>query len=152
MFTFSGWAAVLSARGSLRGGLGQLRIVSDKSNRTIIQSAVPEAIFVSSDDYEEIKYAVSKSDALAIGPGLGCSSQVGCLLEMLCECGGSPPVLLDADGLNMATAGTGPRIKDWTFERNVLLTPHLGEMARLSSLSPEFIGSDRLVVTKEFAE
>ncbi len=145
-------AAVLSARGSLRGGLGQLRIVSDKSNRTIIQSAVPEAIFVSSDDYEEIKYAVSKSDALAIGPGLGCSSQVGCLLEMLCECGGSPPVLLDADGLNMATAGTGPRIKDWTFERNVLLTPHLGEMARLSSLSPEFIGSDRLVVTKEFAE
>tara|TARA_B110000438_G_C15790866_1_gene640626 strand:- start:268 stop:1812 length:1545 start_codon:yes stop_codon:yes gene_type:complete len=145
-------AAVLSAKGALRGGLGQLRIISDKGNRAVIQSAVPEAIFISFDDYEAIKYAISKSDALAIGPGLGCSSQVGSLLKMLCECEDNPPVLLDADGLNLATDGNGPTIKDWTFERNVLLTPHLGEMARLSSLSPEFIESDRIVVTREFAE
>ncbi len=144
-------AALLSAQAALRGGIGQLRIVSDECNRNIIQRTVPEAIFVPSSDYDEIKVAVSKSDALAIGPGLGCSDQSGELLKMLCECEGGLPVVLDADGLNMATNGNGPQIRDWTLKRNVLLTPHLGEMTRLSGLLPESIESDRLGVTKAFA-
>jgi len=72
-------------------------------------------------------------------------------LKMLCECEGGLPVVLDADGLNMATNGNGPQIRDWTLKRNVLLTPHLGEMTRLSGLSPESIESDRLGATKAFA-
>ena len=145
-------AAVLSAKAALRGGLGQIRIVSDSSNRGIIQSTVPEAIFLASDYPEQITNAVDKSDAIAIGPGLGCSAENGRLLNLICGCPGDIPLVLDADGLNMATKGMGPTIEEWTSKREVLLTPHLGEMVRISGVTAHDIDSDRLGVTKSFAE
>ncbi|SVB75439.1 uncharacterized protein METZ01_LOCUS228293, partial [marine metagenome] len=145
-------AAVLAAQAALRGGVGQLRIVSDRENRAIIQGAVPEAIFLSLDDPQEIRNAAINSDALAVGPGLGCSSEKGSLLGLLCGCIAGTPIVLDADGLNMAARGIGPTIEEWTSQGRVLLTPHLGEMTRLLGVSPEVVDSDRLVVTKEFSE
>ena len=60
--------------------------------------------------------------------------------------------MLEADGLNMATKGMGPTIEEWTSKREVLLTPHLGEMVRISGVTFHDIDSDRLGVTKSFAE
>ncbi len=146
-------AAVLSAKAALRAGLGQIRVVSQRQNRSIIQSTVPEAIFLASDDTEQVRNAVMKSDAIAIGPGLGCSPQNGSLLELLCECPRDIPVVLDADGLNMVAQGMGPSIKEWTSTgREVLLTPHIGEMTRLSGLTSNDIELDRLGLAKSFAE
>ena len=45
------------------------------------------------------------------------------------------PTVLDADALNLASSGDGPGVAEWAVDRSVLITPHLGEMQRLSGLS-----------------
>ncbi|MBC7256798.1 MAG: NAD(P)H-hydrate dehydratase, partial [Chloroflexi bacterium] len=60
-----------------------------------------------------------------------------------------PPLVLDADALNLL-ARLPERLS--TLPANTVLTPHPGEMARLSALSVEEINADRLGVAKRFAE
>jgi NAD(P)H-hydrate epimerase len=57
-------------------------------------------------------------------------------------------VVLDADGLNILS-----RIPDWwqQFTGDAILTPHPGEMARLSGLTINDIESDRVGVTRKCA-
>ena len=71
---------------------------------------------------------------LVIGPGLGVSGQsrerAQWFLVRAAMCG--KPVVLDADGLNLLSVH-----EDWRrfLGRNVIITPHLGEMSRLCGSS-----------------
>ena len=65
------------------------------------------------------------------------------------ENGGLPPLVIDADGLNLLSA-----VPDWHEElpTNTVLTPHIGEMARLVGSDLDTIrDSDRIELTKEKA-
>lgn len=122
-------AAVLAARAAVRGGVGIVRVVSDPQNREIIQTAVPEAVFVPWDSREAVAESAAWADAIALGPGLGRQPGRRELIDAVLAARGAKPVLLDADGLNvwegradaLATALRG----------EALLTPHPGEMSRL---------------------
>ena len=144
-------AAVLAARAALRSGVGLLRVVSSPENRSIVQEAVPEAIFVSSDEVDTVREAVRASQALGVGPGLGNEADVGALLAMLLEVSGGLPTVLDADALNLAASGSGPGVAEWAVERPLLVTPHLGEMKRLSGLSAQAIEEDRMGAARDLA-
>lgn len=87
-------AAVLSARAALRAGAGLVTVQSVDSNRQILQTTVPEAIFSSQND-STIAYS-----SISIGPGLGTTdAQVDLLISILKS---SPKALvLDADAINI---------------------------------------------------
>ena len=91
-------------------------------------------------------------EAVALGPGLGSDAAtrrlVLLLAERLAEPDDWPPVLIDADGLNaLAASGDWPR----PAEARWVLTPHPGEMSRLSGLPTAEIQRDRLRVALEHA-
>ena len=144
-------AAVMAARGALRSGVGLLRVLSSRENRSIIQESVPEAIFVPSDEVEAVREAAHASRALGVGPGLGDGAEVGALLATLLEVSRGLPTVLDADALNLAASGEGPTVAEWALDRPVLVTPHLGEMTRLGGLSARAIEEDRMGSARDLA-
>ena len=144
-------AAVIAGRAALRAGVGLLRVVSSPENREIIQTSIPEAVFVAGDDSVAVQEAAKASHALAVGPGLGERPKAAVLLQSVFEATAGCPTVLDADALNLAASGEGPSVSQWSAGRDVLVTPHLGEMRSLSGRTAEAIAADRVSVARDFA-
>lgn len=141
-------AVVLSARAAFAAGAGLVRVASAPDNRAILQSAVPEAIFVDASNEVELSEAVAQADAVAVGPGLGTASLGATVLGRIVA--GTPlPMLLDADALNLLAEGMPVRPESLAG-RAALLTPHPGEMARL--LGEETPGPDRIATLRAAVE
>ena len=70
------------------------------------------------------------ADVIVIGPGLGQESYTEYLLETVLS-DAYVPVVLDADGLNCVAAH--PYLTRY-FTENIIITPHMGEMSRLTSI------------------
>ncbi|MFC1820852.1 NAD(P)H-hydrate dehydratase [Thermodesulfobacteriota bacterium] len=97
---------------------------------------------------KEIYDLVDGKTALAIGPGLSTSPETSALIrEIVAECG--LPMVIDADGLN-ALAGKADSLKN--LDEKKILTPHPGEMGRLTGLKSKDVQLDRLGVATRFVE
>jgi len=140
-------AAVLAARAAYRAGAGLVEVVTDESNRVILQVAVPEAIVTAYDGGDvascraAIDGALARADAIVIGCGLGQSEGARLLLERVlryCSEERRVPLVVDADGLNLLAA----RGELWPLvPKHAVLTPHPGEMARLCGCAvPDVVG------------
>ena len=126
-------AAMLATKAAMRGGAGLVSVHSVADNRVILQTAVPEAIFV-----EQVQ-GLDTYSACAFGPGLGVDeSTVEMLFEMLSNM--NSPCVIDADALNIIARN--PNYFDF-IPVNSILTPHPREFDRLfgaSANSMERIG------------
>lgn len=122
-------AAVLSARATLRCGAGLTTVHSARSGYSILQTAVPEALY-EPDRNEHIITEMQphhKHQVIAIGPGIGTQVQTIDALENLlktCE----TPLILDADALNCISKR--PSLLTLLPSATVI-TPHVGEFDRL---------------------
>jgi NAD(P)H-hydrate epimerase len=86
--------------------------------------------------------------ALAIGPGLGLGEETSDLIRRLVQ-DSALPMIIDADGLAALSGHT--HLLDCQTGRQTILTPHPGEMARLTGLSVAEIQADRFTVARDFA-
>jgi NAD(P)H-hydrate epimerase len=143
-------ATVLSARAALRGGIGILKVVSDPSNREVVQEAVPGAIFVPWDDREAVAEAIRWSGAAALGPGLGRDPGRRELLESVLSARHDRPVVVDADGLSV-WEGESEDLAARLTKRDVI-TPHPGELARLLGTPVSSIVSHPAAAAREAAD
>ncbi len=132
-------AAVLAARAAIRAGVGIVRVVSAPENREILQTAIPEAVFVDWTDSAAVGDAATWAHAVAVGPGLGTSPDRATLLGHVLDAARGP-VVIDADGLNVWAA----HFEGASLVRDpgVLLTPHPGEMARLVGSTTDEVKRD----------
>lgn len=144
-------AAILAGRSALRAGVGLLRIASVKANRSALQAAVPEAVFLDARDPEGLARAVEASSAVAVGPGLGTDGGAEGSLEAILGAPGRP-LLLDADALNLLASGRPAPVARAVQGRPVVVTPHPGEMERLSGVPRDEIQRDRPGVARRWAE
>ncbi len=144
-------AALLAARAALRAGVGFLRVASSPDNRTILQEAIPEGVYVDATDEAAFREAVDASRALGVGPGLGTGPEGVLFLERALQGDGAQPLLLDADALNLIARGQAPSLEEIGKARDVILTPHPGEMARLTGLEIKEVTSRRPQVALELA-
>jgi NAD(P)H-hydrate epimerase len=87
-------------------------------------------------------------DVLAIGPGLGQAPGTREFIRQLVD-RATMPLVIDADGLN-AFAGDPERLAG-REGRDVIITPHPGEMARLVGMSTDEVQSSRLEIARNFA-
>ena len=142
-------ASVLAARAAARGGAGIVRVVGAPGNRTVVQGAVPDALFTPWDREEEVDGAVAWCHALAVGPGLGTGGERRGLVDRLLDARGERPVLLDADGLNVWEGRSGELAG--RLGPGDLLTPHPGELARLTGSNVEAITADPAGAAREAA-
>ncbi len=144
-------AAVLSARAAYRTGCGMVRVFTPACNRIVIQTALPEAILTCFEPQEEITPQLLPSlawaDRVGIGPGLGTSAYAEGLLKAVLEhC--EKPMVVDADGLNLLAAH--PYLWE-KVKKGTILTPHIGEMMRLTGMTKEQLMDALLPTAQAFA-
>ena len=132
-------AAYFSAKAALMTGAGMVKIFTEESNRMILQQLFPEAMLVTygqEDDANTLKEKLCEaqnwSDLTVAGPGLGMSDASLQIMETLIKAQTVQPLVIDADGLNLL-AKHPEFLKQCV--RPYILTPHMGEMERLSGIS-----------------
>ena len=141
-------ACVLAGLGALRAGAGMASLVSPGANREILQSALPEALFVDRDALDPHFQAGSK--AVVAGPGMGTDDGALELLRRIARGGGDAPLLLDADAVTLLARN--PALREEIGARPLVLTPHPGEMARLLDRDTESVAADPFAAAAEAAE
>ena len=144
-------AAMISGRAALKSGVGIVKIASAKENYTALTVYCPEAIQIplSGDDTdgETLLNALGGAKALLIGCGMGQSERAAENIALLLE-KTTVPTLLDADGINNIASRISILKK---VKVPLVLTPHPGEMARLTGKTVAEIESDRFGIAKAFA-
>ena len=145
-------AAYLSALTAYKAGAGLVKILTVEENRPILQGLLPEAIMVTytpdqliqgREEFKEmIEEQMKWASVVVLGPGLGSEPYVEYLVEDILT-SAYVPVILDADGLN--TIASHPYLTS-NYTENIIITPHLGEMARLtgqtiSQLKEDLVGA-----------
>lgn len=145
--------ACLIAGSSEYLGAGALAISTAlKSGCGYVYAVVPEEIkYTLAVEYPQCIYSNTpnlNADAIAIGMGLGCNeSTYNLVCNLLKNYKGK--LIIDADGLNsLAKFGLQPLKQT---EAQVLLTPHVGEMARLSGITNRQVATDPVGVARRFA-
>ncbi len=134
-------AAHLASVSALRTGCGIVYLAGPASIRPVIQAAAPEVIFISLPETDAgtvhssaivTLAAEVKFDAAAIGPGLTTEEEtVRFVREFVKGC--EAPVLLDADGIN-AFQGAFDELKGLSTGREIIVSPHSGELKRLAGV------------------
>ena len=144
-------AAVLATRAALRAGAGLVRVASVPENRLVLQTAAPAAVFLDAHEPEALVDALADTSAVVAGPGLGTDPEAAAALAAVLE-RSQAPLLLDADALNLAALGRTPSLAEIARARPLLVTPHPGEMKRISRLSDEDLGAGRVAAARRWAE
>ncbi len=143
-------AAALCGASCLRSGAGLVRIACVTEIQPVVASFEPSYMTypLAQDDDGLIQFdparstlekLLKKADVLAIGPGLGQSSDIEKLIQWVVE-SVEIPTVIDADGLN-ALAGKTELFQK--LKRPVIITPHPGEFARLTGKTIAEVQADR---------
>jgi len=129
-------AAYLAARAAARAGAGYVRVVVPAGVGHILKEKLSQEVVVpvgsggSLSDLDGLREALDdgRADSLVLGPGLGGDWATAEVVRgLLAGSTSLPPTVLDADGL-VAFAG---RMGELRHHPALVLTPHVGELARL---------------------
>lgn len=153
-----GGAAYLSALSAYRMGAGLVKVMTVEENRQFLLERLPEAVLSTyraeqiEEDREEFGRFIEKqcaaADVIVLGPGLGQEDYVPALVEEVLS-NAYVPIVLDADGLNAVAAH--PRLTSY-YTENIIITPHLGEMSRLTQKTIEEIKDDLTGTAEQYAK
>ena len=150
-------AAAMTATAAMRAGAGLVTLGTPGSLNPVLESMVTEAMTVGLPEtaemaldesaYETVMSLAKDKRCLAVGPGIGTGRPAGRLLGRLIEA--SPvPMVVDADALNLIASMPLDLSR---CKSPMVLTPHPGEMARLSGHSTADIQRDRIGHARSFA-
>ncbi len=149
---------VLATEGALRSGAGLVTLGFPDVLYGSLTSRLTENLFLPllTDENGFIDYtavstvldAAEKADVVMVGCGIGTSFAPSLITTALIEnC--SKPLILDADALNCLALCPAYLKK---AKADILLTPHPGEMARLTGKTIEEIENDRMKITADFCK
>ena len=150
-------AACLTAEAVARTGAGMVTLAVPEGMLGIVGAKLTEVMTYPLPQTEQqslslealpvIARLLEKADVLAMGPGLSTNPETVQLVRKLAG-SLSLPCVLDADGLN-AMANRTEIFKQ--AKAPLVLTPHPGEMARLTGLAVSSIEQDRLGTAEKYA-
>lgn len=175
-----GGAAVLSSRAAARIGAGLVRTLTHISNRTAVITGNMECIVDTYDTDEErgdfvkntetlVDKCVCWADVVCIGPGLSMEESAVKLVRSV-SAKKNIKKLYDADALNIiaqykieldgsnddvgyeAGGNSGnASYKDDMSDKNVVVTPHIGEMSRLTGLDIAVIKNNPIDTARTYS-
>ena len=142
-------APLLSGKATLRSGAGLLTLLLPKCGYQIAQTALPEAMVLTSSQEEELSPTdiPFSPNAIGIGIGMGTSSSAQGTLASLLRTFPNVPFVIDADALNLVASSEDLQR---ALPKNAILTPHPKELERL--IGKWLDDLDRQVKAKEFAK
>ncbi|MFH1381364.1 MAG: NAD(P)H-hydrate dehydratase [Chloroflexota bacterium] len=152
-------AAYLACSGASRAGAGLVTLATASSLLPVLASKLTEVTYlplsesrhgiISPEATKVVSHELSDTDVLLIGCGLGQSRPVARFIEStIFELKPDRRLVIDADALNALA-----KIPQWwqQLPDDAILTPHPGEMSRLTGLSVGEIQSDRMGVARRVA-
>lgn len=153
-------APALAGVSALRAGAGLVKLAAPETVQPFVVSLCPCATSLplkcdgrelSGDAVAQVVREAERNSVVAVGPGMGVGLPQRMTVQALIE--QDTPLVIDADGLNNLA-----NIANWAALRRgpVVLTPHPGEMARLTGRSVSDIQADRegaaLSATREWLD
>lgn len=145
-----GGAAILAGRAAYRSGVGLVHVATNGGNQTAIHSCFPEAIVhkFSEEIFNDLvtEGTVDRVTGILVGPGLGQSSS--CHLALQSALDWQKPLVIDADGLNVLASNRELIRCLQAYSAPVILTPHIGEAARLLEWPIEKVANSQVVAAK----
>jgi ADP-dependent NAD(P)H-hydrate dehydratase / NAD(P)H-hydrate epimerase len=152
-------AAAMAGMSALRAGAGLSTVATARSVLPTVASFHPELMTEPLDEteagtislraleYGRFDHLMLGKTVLAIGPGISRNAETSELARSVVS-KYQLPAVIDADGLN-AFEGHGRQLNG--RDRALVITPHPGEMARLTGLSTAEVQNDRVQVARTFA-
>lgn len=151
-------AAALTAEAALRSGCGMLYLALPEAVRAKVTGQLREVIFISLPEtpggtiangvHEELESHLARAHAVAIGPGLDRNDETDAFVrDFVINC--PKPIVVDADALS-AFAGRAGELKK--AKAPVIITPHDGELARLTGGVVPTTPFDRLAFARTTAQ
>ncbi len=148
-------AVLLSAEAVMRTGAGMVKIVTAECNRDLILKRIPEAMLLlyrddfleTEEDQGQLDEALRWADVIGAGPGISQRPVAERILEYLIR-HSEKPLILDADALNLISNN----VPDIRWDRDVVVTPHIKEMERLSGIPSKQLQSDPIRYAREYAK
>ena len=156
-------AAALASEAALRVGAGLVTLATPKHLNPILEGLLPEVMTLPLPETDAGSLSVSATSAilefaektksvLAIGPGLSQHPDTVALVHQLVHENREQELgrrmVVDADGLNALSQA--PEIIS-SLDREAILTPHPGEMSRLTNTSVPSLEADRIRTAQQFA-
>lgn len=143
-----------AAQAALISGAGLVTLAVPSSIKCAYMSRVTESMLYFLSDTggkvnfvpQEIDKLLQKADVLIIGMGLGKSEEVSKIIDYVLK-NYSITVIIDADGLNSLNLDS---LKN-TYCK-VIITPHIGEFARLNRLEIDEIKRNPIILAQEFSK
>ncbi len=154
-------AAYLSGKAAGLSGAGLVQIYTVKENVPVLQTLLPEAILTAAatesssggapEAGSRLPSFLDRASALVAGPGLSVSPLANRILKQLLEERKERklPCVLDADALNILAR---ERELLGELDERMILTPHMGEMARLVGKPVAALKEDPIGAAKSFHE
>ncbi|HNY66437.1 MAG TPA: NAD(P)H-hydrate dehydratase [Deltaproteobacteria bacterium] len=150
-------APSFSAMSFLKAGGGYSRLACPEGIMPFVGTIASEIVFlpqketsqgsISYENLDALLDLAGKMDITVIGPGLSLNEETAQLVREL-TAGTDKPVILDADGI-AALAKDLDIIRRRTSP--TVLTPHMGEMSRITGLQKDRIEADRIGVLRRWA-
>lgn len=138
-------APLIAGKAASRSGCGLIKMVVPEKDIQIGAANLVEAIWETPDSFTADTQKQEKKGAYLIGPGMGQSAEMKDFFRLTLSRlqKFSHPVVIDADGLNFLASQP-----DWekTLPEKTILTPHPGEMSRLTGQPIDTIQQNRLAV------
>lgn len=149
-------AVVLAAKAALRSGAGIVNAGIPESLHNAVKPGCDEMIVtnlketskgaIAYSNKENILKLCAAAKVVVIGPGIGRDPETQKLVrELIAEV--KTPLVIDADGIN-AVAADKNCLKNNT--KDVIMTPHIGEMARLCSMEIADVIKGKIKILKDF--
>lgn len=144
-------AAILAARGAVRGGAGLVTVVTDRATAAVVDSVAIESmtfpITSHADSMHALRQFLVKISAVAMGPGLPETEEgFDFIRRLIREI--ELPLVVDASALNAYKGKIEAIAKP---PRVTILTPHPGELGRLVGRTTDEIQKDRVTAAREAA-
>ncbi|HXG91194.1 MAG TPA: NAD(P)H-hydrate dehydratase [Blastocatellia bacterium] len=153
-------AASMAGEGAMRAGAGLVTVATAESSQPVVASRVivecmteplPETASgtIAREAADRALELAAAAHVVAIGPGLGSSEESTRAFVRAFLMKRERPVVVDADGLN-SLVPWAENLRG-TVELPLILTPHPGEMARLTGKQISEVVRHRVEIAREFA-
>ncbi|MBU4485058.1 NAD(P)H-hydrate dehydratase [bacterium] len=151
-------AGFLTSHSALRAGAGLATYILPEHAYTKFDARYPEIMcepvvdkgkghFIQESVSQLLSFAKDKN-VVAIGPGIGVEKETQkFVLEVISRL--SLPMVIDADGINCISGMLDVLRKRMA---DIVLTPHPGEMSRLTGLETKEIVENKIEISKKFAQ
>jgi ADP-dependent NAD(P)H-hydrate dehydratase / NAD(P)H-hydrate epimerase len=146
-------AASLAANAAINSGSGLVYLASNAFHNAIVPEVIPIKLegnsngFIAFSNLELLKNRIDKTDSIAIGCGLGDEEESLKLATELITyaCENNKRILIDADAIKAINLET-------KLNKNVVITPHVGEFSRLTGLDRNEITLSSYYLANEYSK